>query len=466
MKLRPKPRLPPSRSSRHQHALAATVCSSSSTPASSGPLPRGSSSSSLDVWDVALSLQQEFHAEDLRTAEHQRRVLRAFRMCRVGSHHVQSTSSGYGIGDVGRSVLDEVFREVWECEAAVVRANIVSGTHAIACGLYGVLRPGSVLLSCSGSPYDTLEEVVGGKGSCDAGTLVDWGVRYETVGLKEDGTLDWEAIEASLESKKPSVCFLQRSCGYKFRPTYSLGEIKDFVDLVRRKAPPGCLVLVDNCYGEFVEEREPVSPEIGADLMMGSLIKSPGGTIAPCGGYVAGRGDLVAKAVARLTVPGAGSDNGAHLGDTNRLLLQGLYMAPHAVGEGLKGSRLIAHVMDRLGYEVLPPRRAERRDFVTAVKLRSEEELLSFCKAVQEASPVNSFVNPVPGDTPGYADQVVFADGTFVAGSTGEMTCDGPLREPYAVFCQGGTHWTQWGIALENVLEKLNAGSSSSSSRP
>mmetsp|Transcript_12257 Transcript_12257/g.23073 ORF Transcript_12257/g.23073 Transcript_12257/m.23073 type:complete len:419 (+) Transcript_12257:93-1349(+) len=387
----------------------------------------------------------------------------------LASHHVLSNSSGYGCGDVGREVLDAIAADLWGCEAAVVRANIVSGTHAITCGLFGALKPGDLFMSCTGRPYDTLEEVIGVRdmGSeatsssrgVGAGTLLDWGVKYCEVDLKEDsGELDWEAIEKALVERKPNVVFLQRSCGYRFRRTISIADIKAFVSLVRSKGPSGCKILVDNCYGEFVESCEPVhARNVGADLMMGSLIKSPGGTIVPCGGYIAGRRDLVSKAVARLTVPGAGSDNGAHLGSTNRLLLQGLYMAPHAVGESLKASRLIAHVMGEMGYQVLPSKDEERRDFVTAIKLKSREELLMFCEAVQEMSPVNAFVKPVPGHTPGYGDEVVFADGTFIGGSTGEMTCDGPLREPYVVFCQGGTHWTQWSIALENVLHKLQS---------
>ena len=423
---------------------------------SSGLRELPSSSSGSLVWDVAEDLQGEFHREDLRSARHVRRLTEAFQRNRVGGHHVQSASNGYGIGDLGREVLDAVARDLWGCEAAVVRANIVSGTHAITCGLFGALRPGDVLLSCSGHPYDTLREVVGLEGEGGSGTLVDWGVEYAAVDLvPESGVLDWDAIERGLVATKPAVCFLQRSCGYQFRPTISLAEIRRLVRLVREKGPPGCKVLVDNCYGEFVEEEEPVGPSVGADLMMGSLIKSPGGTIAPCGGYIAGRADLVASAVARLTVPGAGADNGAHLGDTNRLLLQGLYLAPAAVGEALKASRLIAHVMGRVGYEVLPSWREDRRDYVTAVKLGDRGKLLAFCEAVQASSPVGSFIRPVPGETAGYADEVVFADGTFVAGSTGEMTCDGPLREPYAVFCQGGNHWTAWAWALDEVLAKL-----------
>ena len=416
-----------------------------------------SPSSSSIVWDAAAALAPTFHADDLRTARLTRRVLEAFQRNKVGSHHVLSASNGYGIGDCGRETLDAVARDLWDCEAAVVRANIVSGTHAIACGLFGALRPGETLLSCTGAPYDTLEEVVGTRGKGEGGgTLSDWGVEYAQVDLTEAGAMDWGAIEAGLQETKPSVCFLQRSCGYNFRPTLSLGDVRRLVTLVRTRGPPGCKVLVDNCYGEFVEEEgEPCSACVGADLMMGSLIKSPGGTIAPCGGYVAGRKDLVAKAVARLTVPGAGADNGSHLGSTNRLILQGLHLAPHTVGEALKSSRLIAAVMEGLGFDVLPPSSAPRRDFVTAVRLGDRAKLLAFCEAVQEASPIDSFVRPVPGHTPGYGDEVVFADGTFVGGSTAEMTCDGPLRAPHAVFCQGGTHWTQWALALENVVRKL-----------
>ena len=223
---------------------------------------------------------------------------------------------------------------------------------------------------------------------------------------------------------------------------------------VVKKNSPKSMVLVDNCYGEFVEEIEPVSPSVGADLMMGSLIKNMGGSIAPCGGYIAGKAGLVEAAQSRLTVPGAGKDVGAHLCDTNRLFLQGLYLAPITVGEALKASTLIASVMSSEGYEVIPSK-SETRDFITAVRLGSRDKLVAFCTAVQENSPVGAHVRPVPGKTPGYEDEVVFADGTFVAGSTCEMSADGPLREPFAVFCQGGNHWSQWAIALEAAIEKL-----------
>ena len=222
-----------------------------------------------------------------------------------------------------------------------------------------------------------------------------------------------------------------------------------------RASAPGCAVLVDNCYGEFVEEAEPCCADIGADLVMGSLIKGVGGTLVARGGYVAGRADLVRAAVGRLTVPGGGGAPGASGGDVHRLTLQGLHMAPHTVGEALKASRLIAAVMHAEGFAVLPGPSSKRRDFVTAVRLGSRDRLVAFCEAVQGCSPVGAYVAPVPGATGGYADEVVFADGTFVQGSTGEMTCDGPLREPYTVFYQGGTHWTQWAIALEAVVERL-----------
>jgi len=455
----------------------------------------------VDVWALARGLKDAFHEEDLRTGANLARVLEAFRKSQLGTHHVNAQSSGYGCGDVGKEALDRAAARLWGCERAAVRANIVSGTHAITCALFGALRPGAVLLSCTGDPYDTLQEVIGvrtppGADGHSCGTLLDWGIEYRKVDLlaaspASTQCLNLEAIEKALAAAgpKPIVVYVQRSCGYDFRRTVKVAEIAQLVRLVRRHEEASSSgvagegtrermtrVLVDNCYGEFTEAWEPVDEAAShgceADLMMGSLIKSPGGTLAPCGGYIAGKADLVSRALARLTVPGhyytdlaaggtdisnaAAADNGAHLGSTNRLLLQGLHLAPQAVGEALKSSRLIAHAMEAAGYEVLPSASEPTRDFVTAVKLKSEQELLTFCQAVQERSPVNAYVRPTPGETQGYGEtQVVFADGTFVGGSTSEMTCDGPMREPYVVFCQGGTHWTQWAIALENVLLKL-----------
>jgi len=386
--------------------------------------------------------------------ENLRRVQAAFAAAQVGAHHMAG-SSGYGHGDLGRGALDEVLAAALGAEAACVRAGFVSGTHAIACGLFGALRPGDTLLAAAGAPYDTLEEVIGLRGA-GRGSLAEWGVGYQEVPLEPvSGGIDFAALGEALSAEpRPAAVLVQRSCGYSLRPTVPVADIARVVDLVHQRGAPHCKVLVDNCYGEFSEEVEPCA--VGADLAMGSLIKAAGGTLAPCGGYVAGRHDLVEAAQARLTAPGVGLDAGAHGGEMNRLMLQGLYLAPMAVGEALKGGRLVASVMSREGYKVYPPAGA-RSEPITAVRLGSAARLQAFCTAVQQVSPVGSYVRPVPGATAGYADEVLFADGTFVDGSTAEMSADGPLREPFAVYCQGGNHWTQWALALEAALPAVRA---------
>ena len=413
----------------------------------------GAEGAARAVAQAAEGLRGEFAAVDGLVLGNVRRVQAAFAGARVGAHHMAG-SSGYGHGDLGRGALDAVMAAALGAEAACVRAGFVSGTHAIACGLFGTLRPEDTLLAAAGPPYDTLEEVIGLRG-CGRGSLAEWGVAYREVALAQAGGIDFAALGEELARQpRPAAVLVQRSCGYSLRPTVSLADIARVVELVRARGAPGCRVLVYNCYGEFSEEAEPCA--VGADLAMGSPIKAAGGTLAPCGGYVAGRRDLVEAAQARLTAPGVGLEAGAHGGETNRLMLQGLYLAPMAVGEALKGGRLVAAVMEREGFEVFPPAGA-RPEPITSVRLGSAAKLQAFCSAVQQVSPVGSYIRPVPGATPGYADEVLFADGTFVDGSTAEMSADGPLREPFAAYCQGGNHWTQWALALEAALPAVRA---------
>mgnify|MGYP006420678617 CR=1 FL=1 len=391
-----------------------------------------------------------FSGIDARVKQNLKRVLKAFAHHNVGVRHFAGVS-GYGHHDLGRETLDRVFAEVVGAEAAAVRVQFVSGTHAIASGLYGVLRPGDEMLAVTGRPYDTLEEVIGlrEKGQ---GSLMEWGVGYREVPLTPDGTVDWEALSQAVGDRTRLV-FIQRSCGYSWRPSLSIGDIDRIVKVVKRQNPD-TICFVDNCYGEFVEDREP--PAVGADLIAGSLIKNPGGTIVPAGGYVAGRQDLVEAAACRLTAPGIGSSGGATF-DQNRLLFQGLFLAPQMVGEAMKGNRLIARVFHQLGYRVNPHPDIPSRDVIQAIELGSPEKLMAFCGAIQQHSPIGAYLEPIPAEMPGYEHQLVMAGGTFIDGSTSELSADGPLREPYIAFCQGGTHWTHVAIALEAAVEAVEA---------
>ena len=383
-----------------------------------------------------------FYQIDTQVKKNLARVLSAFRAHRVGAHHFSSVS-GYGHDDLGRDVLDKVFAQIVGAEAAAMRVQFVSGTHAIACGLFGVLRPGDEMLSVAGDPYDTLEEVIGTRGT-GQGSLQEFGVSYSALPLQQNGEVNYDGI-ASAINEKTKLVLIQRSCGYSWRSSLSIHNINKIIQLVKQRNP-NIICFVDNCYGEFTETQEPTA--VGADLMAGSLIKNPGGTIATTGGYVAGRADLVEAAACRLTAPGVGSSGGSTLGQ-NRLLFQGLFLAPQMVGEAMKGNYLIAKTFDQLGYEVNPPVSAKQREVIQSVKLGSPEKLVAFCNAVQQHSPVDSYVSPVPAAIPGYGDSVVMAGGSFIDGSTSELSADGPMREPYTVYCQGGTHWTHVAIALE-----------------
>lgn len=403
------------------------------------------SSSLLKETEQALSLI--FSGIDSQVKKNLHRVLAAFRRHKVGAHHFSSVS-GYGHSDLGREVLDQVYADVMGAETAAVRVQFVSGTHAIACALYGVLRPGDEMLAVAGAPYDTLEEVIGLRES-HQGSLAEFGVRYRQLDLLE-GEVDWQGLATAVRSDTKLV-LIQRSCGYSWRSSLSIADITKIVHLVKQQNPE-TVCFVDNCYGEFIEDREPTA--VGADLMAGSLIKNPGGTIVTAGGYVAGRADLVEMATCRLTAPGIGSHGGATF-DQNRLLFQGLFLAPQMVGEAMKGSHLVAYVFDKLGYPVNPAPLAPRRDVIQAVKLGSPEKLIACCRAIQTYSPIGSYLDPIPAEMPGYESELIMAGGTFIDGSTSELSADGPLREPYILFCQGGTHWTHVALALEAAIEAI-----------
>ena len=394
------------------------------------------------------ALLEIFSGIDAQVKHNLKRVLDAFRHHRVGAHHFAGVS-GYGHDDLGRETLDKVFAEIMGAEAAVVRVQFVSGTHAIACALYGVLRPGDEMLAVVGSPYDTLEEVIGLRGQ-GQGSLLDFGIKYRQLELTDQGKIDWQNLTTSITDNTKLV-LIQRSCGYSWRPSLSIADIEKIVYIVKQQNPH-TICFVDNCYGEFIETQEPT--HIGADLIAGSLIKNPGGTVVSAGGYIAGRSELVEAAACRLTAPGIGSQGGATF-DQNRLLFQGLFLAPQMVGEAMKGTYLTGYVFDKLGYPVNPPPLAPRGDVIQAIKLGSAKKLIAFCKAIQQHSPIGSYLNPIPDDMPGYESQVVMAGGTFIEGSTLELSADGPLREPYIVYCQGGTHWTHVSIALQAAIEAV-----------
>lgn len=383
----------------------------------------------------------------LTRRHNQRRVLAAFRRAQVSEHHLAGTT-GYGYNDPAREALEQIYADVFATERALVRPQVVSGTHAISASLFGLLRPGDELLSATGPPYDTLQRILEGPGR----SMRDWGITYRECPLTPQGTIDLEKVIASV-SPRTRVVMFQRSRGYLLRRSLTAAEIGNAARAVKAAAPD-IICFVDNCYGEFVEEMEPT--HFGIDLMAGSLIKNPGGTLAPAGGYVVGRADLIDRVADEITAPGLGARVGPMLG-VGRLLLQGFYLAPLLVCEAVCGASLAAHVFAGLGYTVLPRWDEVRGDSVQVIVLESKEALLRFCQAVQAASPVDSTAVPIPGDLPGYAHQVIMAAGTFVQGASSELSADAPLRPPYAVYMQGAISRDQTEMALETALCHLAA---------
>ncbi len=363
------------------------------------------------------------------------KVLKAFADNKV-SEPCFYGSTGYGYGDMGREVIDKVFAQVLGTEDALVRHNFVSGTHALSVALFGVLRTGDKIVSITGKPYDTLEEVIGLSGTKGNGSLMDYGVEYGQVDLKADGTPDYDAITEAVKGAK--VAYIQRSRGYSLRAAFTVADIEKMIKAVR-KGSPDAVVMVDNCYGEFVEEREPSA--VGADIMIGSLIKNAGGGIARTGGYIAGRADLVELCSYRLTCVGMGKEVGCTLG-MNREMLLGLFFAPDVVANAIKTSMFASELFGMLGFECSPKKDDARGDIITAVKLGDKERLCAFCRGIQKGAPVDSFVTPEPWDMPGYSDQVIMAAGAFTNGASIELSADAPLREPYAVWMQGGITYT------------------------
>jgi cystathionine beta-lyase family protein involved in aluminum resistance len=401
------------------------------------------------AWDAVAAAQAQLEAAaKQRTAAVQpqlAKVLAAFQAEKLGSHHFASVN-GYGHNDQGRDTLDRVFARVLGAERAAVRLQFVSGTHAIAAALFGVLRPGDRLLSITGRPYDTLEEVIGIRGS-GQGSLAEFGIKYSELALTGEGHVDELGLSDAL-SLPTRMVLIQRSCGYSWRPSLSVAQIGRLVEQLKT-IQPGVLVFVDNCYGELVEFEEPTA--VGADLIAGSLIKNLGGTIVPSGAYVAGVAELVEQACCRLTAPGIGSAGGSGF-DLHRLLFQGLFLAPQMVAEALINADLIAQVFSNQALEVQPLAGAARSDVIQAVKFGDPRALQVVCNAFQSCSPVESYLKPVPAPMPGYASELLMAGGSFIDGSTSEFSADAPLREPYVLFSQGGTHRSHGVLALAAAL--------------
>ena len=376
-------------------------------------------------------LCEQFARVDSIAAANTEKVLAAFQKHKVAENYFAGTS-GYGYDDLGRDKLDEIYADIFDTEAALVRIQFVNGTHAITCALFGALKAGDVLVSAVGAPYDTLLGAIGvmDKGP---GSLKDYGVEYRQVDLVNDSP-DLEGMERAVADPRVKAVLIQRSRGYATRASLSVAEIGEMCRRIKA-VNPGVSILVDNCYGEFVEELEPT--QVGADLVVGSLIKNPGGGLAPTGGYIAGRRDLVEGAAMRLTAPGIGGECGCTLGQ-NRLLYQGLFLAPHTVAQAVKTAVFAAGIMERLGYETQPCSTDVRHDIIQMIHMKEPEALKKFCKGIQFGAPVDSYVTPEPWDMPGYDSQVIMAAGAFVQGASIELSADAPMREPYTVYLQGG----------------------------
>ena len=409
------------------------------------------------VLELVDKAEERVKASFLRIDEicqiNQLKVMKAFSDNKVSDTHFNSTT-GYGYDDYGRDTLDKIYAQVFDCEDALVRHNFISGTHTISTALFGVLRPGDLLLAVTGKPYDTLEEVIGIAGQEGNGSLKDFGIRYSEISLLDNGEPDFDAIKKAVSREKVKAVMIQRSKGYGWRPTYSPQKIGEIVRFVKELSSD-TIVIVDNCYGEFVDVSEPTS--YGADLIMGSLIKNPGGGLAKTGGYIAGRKDLIELCSYRLTSVGIGKECGASLG-FNRDMYQGLFLAPHVVAQALKAAVLCASVFELLGYEAEPKSDEARYDIIQSIKFGKKEPLIAFCQGIQKGAPVDSFVLPEPWDMPGYSDQVIMAAGAFVQGASIEFSADAPIKEPYIAYMQGGLTYesARFGIimSVQNMQNK------------
>lgn len=399
------------------------------------------------------AIRNEFERiEDIRDFN-QEKVLNAFIENKVAPEHFY-TVSGYGHDDLGREVLDKVFADVFKAEKALVRIHFASGTHTLACCLFGNLKYGDKLISVAGTPYDTMQEVIGTAGDdlTKEDSLIGNGVLYDEVPLKNGTDIDFEKLDEMID-KTVKMVLIQRSKGYSTRKSLSIETIGKICEIVK-KNNPNCICFVDNCYGEFVDTKEPL--EVGADLIAGSLIKNPGGGLVEAGGYIAGKAKYVDKCANRLTAPGIGSEGGAMF-NQHRLIFQGLFMAPSVVCDAVKGAILAAKIFDEIGYDSSPKYNEKRTDIIQNITFGSPEPLEHFCRTIQSLSPVNGYVTPIPEYIPGYEDQVIMAGGTFIEGSTIELSADGPMRPPYVAYMQGGLNYAHVKIALRKILDKVTS---------
>ncbi len=407
------------------------------------------------VKNAEKELREQFEIiEDIRDFN-QNKVLEAFLNNKVAPEHFY-TVSGYGHDDMGREVLDKVFAEVFKAEKAIARIHFASGTHTLACCLFGCLRPGNKLISVAGAPYDTMQEVIGTAGdeATKEDSLIAHGIIYDEVPLLNGCDIDFETLEKTID-KTVTMVLIQRSKGYSTRKSLTIDTIEKICKIVKSKNPD-CICFVDNCYGEFVETKEPL--EVGADLIAGSLIKNPGGGIVEAGGYIAGKAKLVEKSANRLTAPGIGSEGGAMF-NQHRLMFQGFFMAPSVVCDAVKGAVLAAKIFSNIGYDTYPKFNEKRTDIIQNIIFGSPEPLEQFCRTIQSLSPVNGYVTPIPEYIPGYEDKVIMAGGTFIEGSTIELSADGPMRPPYVAYMQGGLNYAHVKIALTKFLDKLQKNS-------
>ena len=402
------------------------------------------------VSEAEESIKEQFkHIENICEIN-QLRVMKAFADNRVSDSHFVATT-GYGYDDLGRDTLDRVYADIMGAEDALVRHNFISGTHTISTALFAVLRPNDILVSITGKPYDTLEEVIGIQGEAGNGSLKDFGVKYVQIDLKHDGTPDLEQIKFTLTHMNVKAITIQRSKGYGWRPTYSAKDIGALIEFVKEISPE-TICIVDNCYGEFVETEEPTA--YGADLIAGSLIKNPGGGLAPTGGYIAGKQKYVELCAYRLTSVGIGKEAGASLG-FNRQMYQGLFMAPHVVSQALKAAVLCSAVFEKLGFEVDPKPNEIRHDIIQSIKFGDPDKVTAFCQGIQKGAPVDSFVTPEPWYMPGYSSQVIMAAGAFVQGASIELSADAPIKPPYIAYMQGGLTYESAKLGIMVAADKM-----------
>ncbi len=400
------------------------------------------------VWSAEQYLENVFRRIDAVEMANQQRVLEAFWNERVSTRHFAPTT-GYGYDDIGRDTLDRVFAYAMQAEMALVRPQFVNGTHAIFTALAGLVEPDDVILSITGEPYDTLLEAIGTRGDAP-NSLKRFHVSFRSIALKEKGGIDLDALR-NTDTTNVKIVYLQRSRGYAWREAITISQMKEAFDLVKERFP-NAIILVDNCYGEFVEATEPTAQ--GADIIAGSLIKNPGGGLAPTGGYIAGKAEYIERIAQRMTVPGMGAEVGSYAGDY-RLFYQGLFLAPHVTAQCVKGAVLFARVFEQMNLLTMPYCDSSRSDIIQAVQFPDADSLVAFCRSIQKAAPVDSFVSPEPWDMPGYEDQVVMAAGAFVQGATTELSADGPIREPYTAYLQGALTYAHARIACMLACDEL-----------